>query len=67
MAFTGTPSAKHVAVVVDLEHRCRVVPGSLSQLWLDIESERTQIEHVDKGIGGAHRIVLPEVVVDAIR
>ena len=44
-----------------------MIAGPPGRLGLDIEAERSQIQHVDEGVDRAHRILFIDVVVDAVR
>jgi hypothetical protein len=44
-----------------------MIARAARSLGLDGEVECCQIQHLDEGIDGAHRIVLVDVVVDAVR
>jgi hypothetical protein len=44
-----------------------MIAGPPRRLRLDIEAERSEIEHVDEGIDRAYRIIFRDIVVDAVR
>ena len=43
-----------------------MIPGTAGYLGLDIETERGKVQHIDEGIDRADRIVLVDVIVDAV-
>src|SRR5258706_6280625 len=44
-----------------------MIPRSPRGLGLDVEAERGEIQHIDKGIDRAYCIVLVDIVLDAVR
>ena len=44
-----------------------MIPRAARRLGLDVEAERGEVQHIDEGIDRADRIVLVDIVVDAVR